>query len=453
MPEPLGKLAWTRTRFLLLLFLTIGIALMGFQAGRQSVGVPTISQSIVTTSLPSSHHSVQPVRRASDHHPGWSIREIATIPFAELYDVLRSAPHTQLIAWAADLEQMPRGPRQTAAITAYYKSLIQVNPSAAIQAVLQMQNLNMRDLAMDEILRVVPQSTWPELAQMMALLPYPRRDAFRINSLISGWSCVDPVAVSHFIEAQPAKGADDRMRLLIANWAKIDLTAAKDWMEADVSRQTADVLQYLLPEWAVVDRVGAIDYAVANSNRANFKEAVNGLASYLAYVSPADATALVRLLPPDQAKAAIKAIARDATAIILGAGPVNKQYSETVARWMITLPPELWKEGIGEVVVGWMRDDDQKAKDWLNQLPFPMHDVAIAKFCDSARSEMINPKKVIEAGLTIADRALRDKVLAEFARSCWETRDEAAQEVDQLPISPQQKSYLLKIMWEVPPVR
>src|SRR5204862_5942525 len=111
-----------------------GLAVGGFQLGRQSVSAVTVNHRAAKTLPdvlnPSRHREVQ-----IKDHQAESIREVAAMPFSEIYDVLRSATRTQKIAWAAELERMPRGPRQNAAIAAYFKSLVQVDSKAAIQAV------------------------------------------------------------------------------------------------------------------------------------------------------------------------------------------------------------------------------------------------------------------------------------------------------------------------------
>ena len=152
------------------------------------------------------------------------------MPFSELYDVLRSASREQLLAWARDLERMPRGPRQRAAVTAYYKSLIQVDHRAAIEAVFQAENLNMRDVAIDALLKAAPESIWGDLAEMMVRLPYQGRGAYR-EDVIWNWSRVDPEAASQFIESHPfsakKRTEDDRLFSLLCNWPNIDPAAAQ----------------------------------------------------------------------------------------------------------------------------------------------------------------------------------------------------------------------------------
>jgi hypothetical protein len=378
-----------------------------------------------------------------------SVREIATVPFSQLYDVLRSASREQLLAWARDLERMPRGPRQRAAVTAYYKSLIQVDHHAAIEALFRAENLNMRDLAIDALLKVAPESIWGDLAEMMVRLPYQRRGVYR-EDVIWNWSRVDPEAVSKFIESHPANQEEDRRLFsLLCNWPNIDPAAAREWLEADASRQTEDAFRAFITSWAEVDPAAAINYAVANATRPDFQGAINDLAYQFMRLSKEDATKLILVLPVEQAKAAMGKITDTTTAILVGGIPEGYQRpSDEVARWMVTLPVELWSESIGALAREWLDRDATAATGWFNQLSPERRDVAIMSFCRVADSGFA--EQVITLGSTINDRSLRNKVLGEFARRLGAGRNEAMESIGDLPISEDRKAYLRTVMPEDP---
>ncbi|HEX8680592.1 MAG TPA: hypothetical protein VF683_11575, partial [Chthoniobacterales bacterium] len=58
----------------------------------------------------------EPERASADEHRNVTMRNIATVPFSQLYDILRSASPEQIAAWARELEQLPEGPRRAAAV-------------------------------------------------------------------------------------------------------------------------------------------------------------------------------------------------------------------------------------------------------------------------------------------------------------------------------------------------
>jgi hypothetical protein len=429
----------------------VGLAIGGFEAGRKSIDAVAVAKTDAPEAVAqrSADSVSQKTTLLERDHSKITVREIATVPFSELYDILKSAPREQLLAWAADLEQMPRGPRQRAAVAAYYKSLIQVDHHAAIDAVLHAENLNLRDVAIVSLMKAAPESIWGDLAEMIEQLPHPRRlHSFSPVDPLSNWSRVDPVVVSRFIEKHP----DSSLYALLYNWGAIDPAAAREWLERDTSRHTEEAFRAFLTGWVEIDRAAAMEYAVNNSTRANFEGAVNELAYHLFRVSPDDASRLMSLLPPEQAKAAMKVVAHNTTSIILHAPEDYQRPPDVVARWMATQPVELWKDDIGDVLWGWVRDDADAATGWLDQLQPNVRDAAIADFCrrgpESAEDPRRFDEKAIALGLTITDRTLRDEALGEFARRLGSTRDEAIEAIEQLGISNEQKTYLRKVMPE-----
>jgi hypothetical protein len=373
------------------------------------------------------------------------IRDIATVPFSELYDVLKSASREELLAWAADLERMPRGPRQWAAVTAYYKGLVQVNPHEAIEAVLRARNLSAREVALFALTRAAPESAWGDLEEMMLRLPFPKHTNVG-EDIIWNWSRVDPVAASQFITAHPRPGEDGRLYSLLSNWGAIDPLAARDWVEADPSRQTNDAFRALVSGWDDTDRPAAIQYVLANASRPEFQDAINDLAYDLVRRAKDQATSLVLLLPPEQAKAALQYAADQTTHVILGASEDYQRPPDEVARWMITLPPELWIDAIGSVAGDWFRRDPGGATSWLDQLQPRWRDATIASFCRTGNTD--SAEQVITLGQLITDHKLRDSTLGHFVRHLRDTREESIKAVNDLPISDEQKAYLLEVMPE-----
>jgi hypothetical protein len=427
--------------------LGIAVAVAGFQTGRRTVNAAAIAASLridsekISAAVSPSHKSLPPPEQTQI-----ILRDIATVPFSELYDVLRSASRDQLLAWARDLERMPRGPRQRAAVTAYYKSLIQVDHHVAIEAVLRAENLNMRDVAIDALTKAAPESIWGDLAEMLEELPHPRRGAFR-EDVIWNWSRVDPVAVSKFIERHPVAGEDYRLPSILSNWGRIDPTAARDWIEADPSRQTKEGFSAFVNGWAGVDRAAATDYAVANAYRTNFAEALNDLAYYFIRKFPEDATTLILRLPKAQAQEAMKAISHNTTVVMLHVSPDYQKPPALVAPWMVSMPLELWNGSIGNVVGAWMDENAEAATVWVNQLRAEKRDAVIADLCRTSSTESV--ERTITLGLTINDPKLRDEALGDFARGLGQTLAEAIEAVNELPITEEQKSYLRKVMPEV----
>jgi hypothetical protein len=462
MHNPPRLLISPRSPGIVLGLLAVALALGGFQAGRRSVDAAALAKTLAVESTGTVREVAPPKQTLLEHDQNpITVREIATVPFSELYDVLKSASHDQLLAWARDLEQMPRGPRQRAAVTAYYKSLVQVDHRAAIEAVLHAKNLFARDAAIDGMMKAAPESIWADLADMTAQIPYPVR-GFAQDNLIPNWSRVDPVAASKFVEKHPSRmditfSEPDRVVSLLSNWGEIDPTAARNWVEKDTSRQTADSFRAFLTSWGRVDRAAAIEYAIANQQRPNFEAATNELVYEFVLSAKEDATRLILLLPPEAAKAALKNVADITNPHVIDSNvdhPPNYQRPpEEVARWMVTLPIELWRENIGRVAEGWLNEAPDSAKAWLAQLPPELRDVTVVSIFGDAKEFQIASQLVVEVGLTIGDPKLRSTTLAGYLRHPDRTTAEALLALDEFSIPPEQKAYLRTILTEGENVR
>lgn len=457
MPTPPGILTASRPQVLLIGVAAAVLAIGGFEAGRKTVDAAAVAKSTATKSAQPPADLVSQTKTLLERdHSRVTVREIATVPFSELYDVLKSAPREQLLAWARDLEQMPSGPRQRAAVAAYYKSLIQVDHRAAIEAVLHAQNLPIRDAALNAMTKAAPESIWAELAEMMEQLPYPGR-FFDGEDVIENWSRVDPFAVSQFLERHPLRaeesppdGEDRRAASLLGNWAEIDPNAAKRWLEEDASRQSTGALLAFVTGWGRVDSGAAIQYVVANANDPKFEKATNELVYEFVRSAKENATRLVLLLPPEKAKAALKnvveTIAPEYVDPNVDRPPDYQRPADEVARWIGSFPLELWPEKFGKLAVQWMDEDPASGTIWFDQLPLEKQEDAIIRYCRAANAG--DAEHVLALSRKLSDPRQRIRVVTEYAKALGSEFQSADEAISNMDISDADKDYLRKLRTE-----
>jgi hypothetical protein len=223
-------------------------------------------------------------------------------------------------------------------------------------------------------------------------------------------------------------------------------------LEEDASRQTADAFRAFLTSWGRVDRAAAIDYAIANQQLPKFEAATNELVYDFVRSAKEDATKLILLLPPAAAKAALKHVAEITNPPVIDPNidnPPNYQRPpEDVARWLVTLPGDLWEESLGRVVQGWLREDADSEKAWFAQLPPEIRNRAVVGMCREAKPHNIATDDVIQLAFAIADQSVRDTALREFAHSFSADKTETSEAINNLPISDAQKAYLGRLIAE-----
>lgn len=419
------------------------LAFASFQAGRATINLAHAERASIDLRPSVIESRSNEASATAEKHGNAIMQNIATVPFSELYDILREASPEQLLRWAGDLEQMPKGPHRTAAVTSFYKSLVQVNTTVTVQAILAAEDLAVRDLAITAVLKAAPESSWKELEAMMTRLPHPSRGNYQDDILIK-LARADPLAVSKLIESNPIGAEDEGPYYLLSSWAAIDPVLARRWMETDEARKTKPAIRGLLEGWELVDRAGAMNYALANARNESFTPAIQELAYTLLRKSAGEATSLVLGLPADSAKAVIEFVIEQSRAVILHAPEDYQRPPDEVTRWIATLPMEYWKHRIGVMAGDWFQVDVDSASAWLGQLPTQARDNVVADFCRFGDLE--SAQRFINLGFTITDARLRQEALASFARRLGETRGEALGAVSKLPLTREQLSYLRKVM-------
>lgn len=435
-------------------FMGVVLAFGGFQLGRQSVNLPGGTSAIATRGSEvkeeTSNEALRQEQTESLRHA--TMRNIATVPFTQLYDILRIATPEQLASWAEELEAMPEGPRRTASVTAFYKSLIQINPAAALDALERIRNKSLQETAAIAVLETAPESIWGNIVEAFERIPYPR-DSW--ESPLENWSRVDPVAVSHFIETHPKERGvddeeDDRVTTLLWEWARMDPAAAKEWMEADPARQTEEALTTWTLGFAEHD-VAGVDFLIAHADQENYADAIRRFTYGLFLESRGEVMAFVSRLPPEQSRMAVRNIADMTAAFIVGSGRRFQQPPAEVANWLITVPTDLWPSAIGKVVGRWlMEKDSSAAADWLQQLTSRERDIVLGDLCRVSTSQFGGRpteivSEIILLGLTISDPQLRDDSLSFAVGHLADNDDERQAAIDALPISPAKKEYLRRL--------
>lgn len=373
------------------------------------------------------------------------IRNIATVPFVALYDLLRSAPPKTRDGWIKQLNDMPDGPQRNAALSSFYKTLVQIDPRAAAESVAGVHGTYARSLAVDAIVGAAPLSAMGEMANMLIKLPPEaarvRRNLFR--DVLYDWSAVDPVATAHFIEEHPDVAAD----LLLSNWARVDPDAAKAWLERQpASLQTdANAIDGLVAGWFERDEANALAFVVAHAREESFTTAIGNLADSLFHRSPDEARTFLLRLPKEARGAGITEIVSMTTGVVLGLPGDWGRLPKDVANWILTLPEESWSGAMEHILENWERRDETELANWINQLPAGTRDQVAVDYCSA--SGLSYPEQAIAIGLTITDASLREQSLRKLM-SRWSTDsfEEALSVLQKVQLTEAQMQYLVELL-------
>lgn len=399
----------------------------------------------------------QEVRRAARTTHGASseefdrilIRNVGTVPFIEVFDLLRAAPPETRTRWIRQLDAMPDGPQRNAALSSFFKTFVQIDPRAAAESVEGLHDKDGRYLAVEATVGAAPLSAMGEMASMLIKSPPDtfegaRRDFW--GDVIFDWSAVDPVATAQFLEQHPDACARHSSSLLF-NWAQVDPDAAMAWLERQPANlQTEETLSGLIGGWSNHDEPNAVAFAVAHASEKNFKRAINSLADTVFQRSPDDARTFLLRLPNEARVEAISEIVSTTTGMVLGLPENWERPPEDVAKWLLTLPKESWGEAMEDLVGNWDRRDAPGLASWIKQLPVETRDRVAADYCSAG--DLRHPEQAIALGLKITDGTLREQSLRKVMdRWCGsDPPDEALALLQKIQLTEAEVQYLVGLL-------
>lgn len=373
--------------------------------------------------------------------------DIIALPFSEFYEALRSAPAEARKKWATELEQMPAGPRRTAALSGFYKLLIQFDPAIAVKAIADIKDEAAQNVAVEAAAKAAPGFAMPELAALMIKLPRPDRGSHSrdpVYELLSEWAAIDPPAVAHFLEEHPRPGNPYiSNEELIPAWAALDPKAAREWMESHNLWQTPDLRRAFIEGWYENDRAAAVSYVLAHATDPDFRASVGNILHGLYFDSKEEARKFIESLPDDKMKAdAFRTAFENSLFFDVEENGEPEISGEAVRNWMVEFPPAYWKGTLSETF-RWTRKPAREILAWIERQPLAIRSAVAAEYVpgtDTSTADVIIPV------LELSDQQLREELLITVLKNAAPSLGELGDTLVSAPISSEQKDYLLRLM-------
>jgi hypothetical protein len=382
------------------------VASVAFSLGRHfRPGVATAASLAAAERTTAAHFSspLPTVAAEQNELANVTIENVAEVGFTQAYELLRGCEPDRLAVWASRLEAMPTGPRKTAAISTFYKMLVQLDTKLACDLALKTMQRDARATAIGAIVAAAPAANISEVAAMrLRLGGYDGS----VSDLIERWSETDPVGVSRFIAAHPKSVDTYAIGTLLGNWAAIDPPAAKSWLSRlDASQRDSSVYQEFYSGWFERDTQAALHDLLENAGDEQVSEAIAVSATKLFRKSRDAAEAFILQLPSGSAqRGAVERIAQSAAL-----HPEASAAPADVAAWLLALPREVCGDSIGSLVAAWTREEPSRVAAWMDQMPSSTRDWVAAKFCLAYQWD--DPQPSFAAGLRISDPRLREETL------------------------------------------
>ena len=423
------------------------VVLAAFFAGRtvEERALSARMQSNSRASLPPPPATTAP----SASHQKLAVADIFALPFADFYEALRTAPGEARDKWASELAAMPEGPRRRAAISGFYKLLVQFDPEAAVKAISAIGDEASLRLALGAAVNAAPGFALPLMAELCLGLQdrlTGKRDY--ASDVLLEWSLIDPAAVIRFI-GDHEKTFDELSRgryftthQVLSSWAAIDPKAAKQWMDQKENEGGSETREFFIAGWYENDRAAAVSYALTHAEDSQMSGAIGVVVRNLYFDARDEANKFIESLPESKRPEAFKEAFRR---LILSDEESTGEATMTpqaIAAWMIEFPPAYWQGAVG----GLFGNDERASADllsWIQQLPPGVREAAAREYFMPFDK---SPPEKIASVLQVADPVLRDQLLAAAVDNRSLDFDEARAAVATAPLSVEQKRHFLEVV-------
>jgi hypothetical protein len=439
----------TRSRWFVLSALFL-IALISFFSGR-TVEESALAAKIRRNSLAAASPSPA-LEPESPSHEQLAVSEILALPFADFYEALRSAPGEARKKWANELLAMAEGPRRTAAVSGFYKLLVQFDPAAAVKAIREIEDMRLQSVALSAAVDSAPGFAMQAIAELSLSLEdrtsiVSKRDY--LYDVLVEWMVIDAPAVAQFIDDHP--DTDDILNhsgrqfldmQFASVWAALDPKAAKEWLERTEKWDGWEIRKGLLEGWFENDRDAAVSFALANVEDSEMRPAIGAVVRNLYVDSKEEAAKFIQSLPEDKRPDALTEGFRN---FFLGDEEGTGDTVLTpraIASWMIEFPPAYWKGALGRLFA-FSSSGAEDMVSWIEQQPPSIREVVAAEFTASFE---VSPSKAITRVLGVVDPTLRDQLLRAMLKNGSPRFDETRSTITSAPISTEQKKHLLQII-------
>ena len=371
------------------------------------------------------------------------IRNIGSVPFEEIFDLLRSASPQVRTAWIQQLSNMPRGPQRVAAIASFYKTYVQLDPRGAADSLKLLNDPDTLALAVNSMVEAAPISAMPIMAEM--LINVPRKKFGLLDpayGVIGSWSLVDPLAAAQFVEAHPTFP----VQTLFSSWAGQDPETALDWFlrrpKDDDGLEWLNNVHALVDSWYDKDKTGAVAFAVSHGNEDDYDDAPKTIAARLFRDSADEARDFVLRLTGNARIGAVASIAQLSAPAGRFDPETDRPSPRTIADWVSACPWNARSNRSAPCYMTGRRTNLPKRSLGLTICRQVPRDRTIIAFVSTVHSD-----EALKLAISLSDPSLREATLTDYMQSWLHTsRADAIEILNSKDLSDAQKNYLTRFL-------
>ena len=440
------------------------VAALSFAAGRF---VTTSPEPRLTDRSASDPGSTAPVVFSAVAVPA-KVPNIIGLPFVESYRILKAATPETVRSYYQQLQQLPIGPRRNAPLTAFFKTLVQANPSLAKDLILELKGDD-RWLPLWAIRDAATPRGMETVAEV--LLSFDRGEISGcsydlLRDHLEEWGKNDPLALKQFLETNRARDVEGYFDKLVMNWAAIDPEAAQKWMAEEIRKRPvlpnipqedgSEIVQDSNWKYAVEGMATAwvqglllhnpevaVNYVFEHIDNVAVQRALYQFSADLFTMSPERARDFIRRLPERMQSDSLNGVGSQANMLVRNDG--NEVTSPRyVAEWMLEFSPEVTGLGMQSVLASWERANPEELFAWMADLPAQQQKTVVRQFPmyvsdDGAQADF---DSIMLAG----DPVLRQQLLEKLMLNAKDAREAMLRVLANAQMSPGQRSQLAALI-------
>lgn len=397
------------------------------------------------------------------------VPDIMALPFVETYRILKSATPETVWSYYRQLDQLPRGPRRNAPLSAFFKALIQANPSMARDLILELKKDD-RWLPLQAIREAAPPHGMETVAEV--LLSFDRGEISgcsfdTLRESLDEWGQSDPLALKQFLESHRNQDVQGYFATLIRHWAACDPEAAQKWMAEEIRKRPVrplvlhedggfvdedsdwrSAVEGMAVAWVqgflTNDPDAAVNYILEHSENQEVQMAMYWLGGDLFAMSPDRARDFILRLSEEHQSRTLDSIGHKANVLVRSDASDNTTSPRYVADWMLQFPPRAWQEGIGWVLGRWETANPQELFTWMADLPPQTRDAVVRAYPSYVSDE--DAQKDFDTIMLARDPVLREQLLERLMDGAKNARTAMLEVLERAQLSPAQRSHLASLI-------
>ena len=432
------------------------VGALAFEAGRRTQPAATSAQELPPLSVAASDSSHLPVLDSP-----LDLQNLPQLPFANAFKAFKSASPEKLTAWMTSLQQIKPRPTRAAALTSFFKTLIQFEPALAVRLIKQLKDEERWDIVM-MVKDAAPPRAMEHVVDLLRFFPPEKTSGCgfsMVRDAIDEWASFDPTAVSRYFEENRQNPEFFAYTaVLVRRWAAYDPEGAREW--AGRVLEQGQTIEGVDREWAISnaiyvnsswiegyrenDPAAAMDYIVEFQNRRDITNAIPFVARAMFLESPDEARSFVLRLDEKRQMKALQGIDSVADREVHHDGDDWKTAPKYVAEWMLEFPQAIWKPAISGVLAQWHEDNPGNLFTWMSQLPAGTRQMVADQYQLYLSEDDIGTK--FTETIRVADIGLREQLLTNFMKAAKDLKPQTLNLLQTAQLSEEQKRYFASLI-------